>query len=565
MWSAAACRRFPYITKKMKNKKSFMLGIATPLALGVLLASSGCRTLIKPAEEGMPPLRQAYAEGNYEAAMGITAEVVEEVGNKFRTPSDAWLWHVCNAMVLRQCGEYKRSAEEFEAGNGIFNFVKMERSLSLLKLKDRYQERKYFPGPDETSAMLVWLALTCQQAGDADGGLGYLQNWDKENPGFMPKKTKPLDVWTDREDIAAMRKRIRERRQNTQNTVFKSKSKKPPPPPSLEDTLCPEEDRKELEIRLWESVVRQNILEGFEKEYGKKMTDIPRREEVDLLLPQYLYFLTLWTQGDDNTKWNDLEQMAALLKDSPHPVVKQDVARYDPESPMETGSSVYVFFETGSAPKWREWHQMINASPLRSDILHKITFPRLCFDKNYIPWLDIVTTQQERLKTELIWDAERIAVQHFSVAFPDIAKSAAYTAVRSAVRHIVAEDSFKKFLAKQTNINIRESLRKSHEEKKRKDEAKAVESCKTANAVSDRDAPPAYFYGYSLLQPANVQVARLDMPPDRKLTLAFPNGKWKQDITVIPGEVVVVWVKSAHDRQPGPRVSQFRFKPIYNE
>ena len=62
------------------------------------------------------------------------------------------------------------------------------------------------------------------------------------------------------------------------------------------------------------------------------------------------------------------------------------------------------------------------------------------------------------------------------------------------------------------------------------------------------------------LLPKQVQVARLDIPEDRKLLLSFPSGAWQQDITLGEGDVMAVWVKSTSSWQAAPLATQFKFK-----
>jgi len=462
-------------------------------------------------------------------------------------------------MALRQCGDYERATDEFETSYQLFRKIKNIRDETCFR---RY---RYFTDPDETSAMFLWYSLTCQQKGDPDGAIGYLLNGMNHLPDEKFGKLHSLDVLTHHEDVNAMRMRIQERRRQQQawqakaqsKSISKGKKSRPPSQPSRQEILCPEEDVETLRIKLWESDVREPILRRFEKDYGKKLTEIPRHLEVDTLLPRYLYFLWLWTQGDGNTQLNELEQVARQLKDAQHPVVKQDVARYDPERPSNMGQSVYVFFETGIAPKWREWHELVNTRPLNSDIQHQITFPHLCLDRSFVPRLNVVA-QQASVGTEIIWDMERIVAQQFSVKFPAIAQKAVNSTINNTISYILSEDSFRQSLAKIKDPNVRARMIQNHEAQKQAKLERVRASCKQANRVSDWDTPPAYFYGYRLLQPSNIQVARIDMPPDRKLTLSFPNGKWEKEITVIHGNVTVVWVKSANDKQPEPCVSQFR-------
>jgi hypothetical protein len=44
--------------------------------------------------------------------------------------------------------------------------------------------------------------------------------------------------------------------------------------------------------------------------------------------------------------------------------------------------------------------------------------------------------------------------------------------------------------------------------------------------------------------PKEIQLARLEMPKDRIVQLSTPDGLWRQDVTLIPGDVVVLYVKS---------------------
>jgi hypothetical protein len=59
--------------------------------------------------------------------------------------------------------------------------------------------------------------------------------------------------------------------------------------------------------------------------------------------------------------------------------------------------------------------------------------------------------------------------------------------------------------------------------------------------------------------PKEIQIARINMPSGRTLRVATPDGSWQQEVTVIPGQVVVIYVKSVNSAN-NMSVNQFKLK-----
>ena len=193
--------------------------------------------------------------------------------------------------------------------------------------------------------------------------------------------------------------------------------------------------------------------------------------------------------------------------------------------------SVYVIFETGMAPSLEQVRIDIPV-PIATVNYVGISFPRLRYDPTFIPSLG-VRTGKDTVRTERICSMDAVITKEFNNDFPSILAKAVAAALTKAVASAAA------------NIAARESGN---------DYAKiAVWAGTLAYQLSTNVADTRSWQTL----PKEFQICRVDMPDDRRLALSVSG--WEQPVTVIPGEVVVIYAKAVSDLRT-MRISQFKLK-----
>ena len=181
--------------------------------------------------------------------------------------------------------------------------------------------------------------------------------------------------------------------------------------------------------------------------------------------------------------------------------------------------SVYVVFETGMAPSLEQ---------IRFDIPIIITvvsyvgiaYPKLRLTPQYIPYLNVRANGENKGRTELVASMDAIVGKEFKNNFPSILTKA----IAAAVTKAIATTAVNVGAAQSDNVWVKLGSQV------------ATAVYQTATNVADTRS-------WQTL-PKEFQVCRLDMPANRTVALASPEGQWRQDVQLIPGNVVVVYVKA---------------------
>jgi len=193
--------------------------------------------------------------------------------------------------------------------------------------------------------------------------------------------------------------------------------------------------------------------------------------------------------------------------------------------------SVYVIFETGMAPSLEQVRIDIPL-PIATVNYAGIAFPRLRYDPACVPSL-AVRGDKGTVRTERICSMDAVITKEFNNEFPSILAKAIASALTKAAASAAA------------NIAARGSGN---------DYAKiAVWAGTLAYQLSTNVADTRSWQTL----PKEFQVCRMDMPADRRLALSVSG--WEQPVTLIPGEIVVVYAKAVSDLRT-MQVSQFKLK-----
>jgi len=262
-------------------------------------------------------------------------------------------------------------------------------------------------------------------------------------------------------------------------------------------------------------------------------------------LTSFLTYLFLKTQGtgkhltDPNDAKRELDELSVYVPNNS--VVRwarenNTLVRDDPF----LGNSVFVFFETGMSP--RQVERKIDI-PFPNNFKYTkylsylgVAWPELVMNTNSVYQLRVSGGGREVL-AEPLANFDSITKQSFDdewsgVLARQIAQSIAVAAI---------------------NVGLNIAIEKTLKEEWQKVLAKVASAALCSAMIG------AETRSWELL-PKRVLVTRLDIPGDRKLTLSFPDGTWRQDITLGAGDVMAVWVKSTSPWQPAPVVTQFKFK-----
>lgn len=196
-----------------------------------------------------------------------------------------------------------------------------------------------------------------------------------------------------------------------------------------------------------------------------------------------------------------------------------------------TGGLAYVILETGRGASLEQVR--IDIPIIFADVSYVgAAFPKLVFHEDYTPEL-VVRTGARELTTGRVADLDAVIALDFKKEFPVIltktliataAKAAAGWALNDAARR---QDEGLGMLVRLVTMGLQAAVN-----------------------IADTRC-------WSTL-PKQFQAVRLDAPPDRTLTLSA-SGSPPQQIRLIDGDVVVVYVKSVSAARP-PTVSQFRLR-----
>lgn len=309
--------------------------------------------------------------------------------------------------------------------------------------------------------------------------------------------------------------------------------------------------REKVDASMADSVAQQQNGYGWATE-GAEPSELEKYRNYENPLLSYLYFLTLAVHGSGETDYNDARneanRLAVMIADR-NKTVSGDIAKLGLSTernwPLDLGKGVYVFFETGMAPRWSEKKISI---PIPSVYLSYvgIALPELIQNQDCVPALSVADAADggsEKLTAPLL-NMDVLVVQDFKNRYKGIVAGEVADAVILAIQNATI-NYLAKILADQSN-------NKTHQMLIRVGGAVAAGGASAARTSCDTRS-------WEIL-PKFVQVTRVDRPADGRLKLAYSSGGWSGTVPLIEGDLTVVWVKSTSATQINPAIHQFRLK-----
>ncbi|MCR6654954.1 MAG: hypothetical protein NVV63_03860 [Opitutus sp.] len=246
-----------------------------------------------------------------------------------------------------------------------------------------------------------------------------------------------------------------------------------------------------------------------------------------------LFFSTLGENGSDWERGRkSFERVAAIVPENPY--LQQDLALAADAAEGKLPENVtYVIFETGTGP-FREQIRIDIPTFLVTSRLAYIgaAFPKLRYNHDYVPAL-AVSAGELSLTTATIASVDSIVANDFKNEWPEIVTRTLVTTATKAITQAVAQK------VAEDRGGMWGGLIAS-----------------AAMGIFNASTNIADTRGWLSL-PKEFQYARLETPADRQLTLQA--GGTTQTVSLVPGSVNVVYVKSSSSSAP-LLVSQFALK-----
>jgi len=456
---------------KRNNLKSFDFFVTLCLCAMYLL--SGCTTYDHQVRE----VRNHYLAGNYELAQQLTAKEVESSGD---SGVDALIWQLENAAILRTAGKFPESSLAFEQARTLYAKYLDEAKIKIVKggaaMLSTPANLPYYGTGYDGIMIDTYQTLNALQLGKLDEARvnitrSYLlqQEIVQANADRIEKEKAELAKDT-----------------NTQRSLEQNKG-----------------------------LTDQTETSGFESEL-KAYSDYVNPFAVYL---DGLYHLTQALDSSDVERARkSLERASAFAPQNA--TVSNDLAIASKAVSLPNlPPSVYLIFETGMAP---------SLDQVRIDIPIIVTavsyvgvsFPKLHFHPEGIPYLFLQSTGNQQQKTERVVSMDAVITREFKNNLPSILGKAIAAAVTKTVAATAAN------LAAKEADNVWVSL--------------AVQATTAAYQLATNVADTRSWQTL----PKEIQIARIDMPKERTVQLSTPDSTWRQEVTLIPGDVVVVYVKS---------------------
>jgi hypothetical protein len=186
--------------------------------------------------------------------------------------------------------------------------------------------------------------------------------------------------------------------------------------------------------------------------------------------------------------------------------------------------AVYVIFETGRAP-CREQIR-IDIPILIANVSYVgAAFPRLVFEDDYVPYLKVVSAGGTKT-TQLVANLDSVVAHDFKNELPVIiTKTVAATVIKAAAGYAVNR------AAENAGGDA------------------GMWAARLATAALQATVNIADLRTWTTL-PKQLQVCRLPLSPDRSLTLQTANGTGNQQVTVMAGQIILVFAKSTSSASP---------------
>ncbi|GHC03360.1 hypothetical protein GCM10007047_19920 [Cerasicoccus arenae] len=236
----------------------------------------------------------------------------------------------------------------------------------------------------------------------------------------------------------------------------------------------------------------------------------------------------------------DFQRTASMI--GPNPYLAGDevaVHRLLSGQPMEP--TTYIFFETGMAASREETRIDIPVFLFGARGVPYVgaAFPRLRPQGNYVPYLNVAAGAQQ-YRTATLCNMDSVIAQEFDNELPIIVTKTLISAgAKAAITYGLYEAT--------------------------KDQGSLGTAVLIAGAIYQAALNQADLRSWVTL-PKEIQFARFPTPPSRKLTLTPPGRPEMINVTLEPGVINVIYVKSNSTTAP-LRVTQFvlKFEPTTHE
>lgn len=474
----------PYRLIALLEKKRF---VPTSILCALALLS-GCRTYNDQVKE----VRENYLAGKYEIAQQLTAEEVKSSGD---SGTDALIWQLENAAILRTAGKIPESNEAFEQARTLYTKNLDEAKVRILQggaaMLTTPANLPYYGTGYDGILIDTYQTLNAMQMGNLD------QARINITRSYLLQK----------EIVQANAERIEKEK----------------------DALA-KDNNVERSLQLNKDKSDDTDITPFQNEL-KAYADYVNPFSVYL---DGLYHLTQAGDSSDVERARkSLERVSAFAPDNQTIKNDLDIASKSVALP-NIPPSIYVIFETGMAPSLDQVRIDI---PIIITVVSYvgISFPKLHFHQEFVPHLTVQSPETQPQKTERLVSMDAVITREFKNNFPSIMAKAVAAAVTKAVAATAAN-----LAAKQAD-NPWVSL--------------ATQATTAAYQLATNIADTRSWQTL----PKEIQIARMNMPAGRTLRLATPDGAWQQEVTVIPGNVVVLYVKSVNSVN-NISVTQFKLK-----
>ena len=466
-----------------RNINSLPTSILCALAL-----LSGCTTYNDQVKE----VRDNYLSGRYDVAQQLTAK---EVASSGESGTDALIWQLENATILRTAGKVPESNTAFEQARTLYTKNLDEAKVRILQgggaMLTTPANLPYYGTGYDGLLIDTYQTLNAMQMGNLDQARvnitrSYLLQKEivQANSDRIEKEKAELAKDT---NVARSMQLNKDTSDNTDITPF------------------------------------QNELKAY--------ADYVNPFSVYL---DGLYHLTQAADSSDVERARkSLERASMFAPDNQTVKNDFDIASKSVSLP-NIPPSVYVIFETGMAPSLDQVRIDI---PIIITVVSYvgISFPKLHFHPDFVSHLVLQSPETPLQKTERIVSMDAVITREFKNNFPSIMAKAVASAVTKAVAatavNLAAKQADNPWVSLATQVT--------------------TAAYQLATNIADTRS-------WQTL-PKEIQIARMNMPAGRTLSVATPDGAWQQEVMIIPGHVVVIYVKSVNSAN-NMSVNQFKLK-----
>ena len=479
----------------MKSRKSWKS--TARLCGGVLLVSlmAGCTTHTTKFAD----VRKNYVAHNFDEALKITSKEIKSQ----KDGNDALLWKMEHATILRAKGDFAKSETAFEVVREKYaenlDAAKTRLLRGTVDLLTSPANAPYWGAGYDGIMIDTYQALNALQLGKPDDARIYLRR-----------------SYLLQEEIAEYNAvRIEKERAKAEEDK------------AAKEALSENEKAFEVDMGELEDVSAEI------KAYGSYINPFA----------VYLDGLFNYAQGDVENARFSLKKVNAFVPQNSAVKVDYEAA----EAGQALQPSVYVIFETGMAPHLVENRVDIVLPTYLINILRSTrSFPTLVSFSLAYPQLKTSSSYVSQLMagdatTERVVSMDAVIGREFQDNYSSVMTKAIASATIKAAAVIIAQVAVVKGLENRADIPSQMALKAAV--------AVVMTVINKATTVADTRS-------WQTL-PKEIQVAKCDMPGNRRLSLATPGG-WRQDVALIEGDVVVVYVKAITSRPVS--VNQFKLR-----